>query len=376
MTEACKQNVKLAVHKLPPMPTAVAQLLNVVSDPSSTARDAAKALAGDQALAARILTLVNSAFYGFPGKITTITQAITILGFASVRNLAVALSAMNSISTKQTMKDFKSHALFCGAFAQALALHLRSIQAEEAFLAGLLHDIGQVVMQLIFEEEYLSPMVPEREQQQFGMSHNAAGAETLKSWHLPEVFVQVANNHHNPSDKCMITACVALANSLACCCGFANREKPDPRAAHTKLFAAIHHSGEVGCIFSRAEKAFNSLSGIIGVPDLQKRQQQDKYFGVCSTSPVRAAWIENILKANGIWSKNIHLRDAMNLDLPEGVKLLLLDSHSIEPAVETLSLRLVSKNIRTIIVGETECAELPLFFMPNQLEHIWEENRK
>ena len=132
------------VRELPPLPLVVQELLAVMRRPESSAEDITRVLSADQALAGKILRLVNSSFYGMPGHVGTISQAVVILGHAALRNLAMSLAVVDSIGRDlpaERRQVFWQHALATAAGAEVVARHAGLPEPEEAFVAGLLHGL-------------------------------------------------------------------------------------------------------------------------------------------------------------------------------------------------------------------------------------------
>ena len=143
--------------ELPSLPTVVVTMLQRVEDPSSGASDLTEIISTDYALSAKVLKLVNSAFYGFPQSISSIQRAVVVLGFNTVKNLTLALSVVDLFAgekggiqvsadcPKFTQESFWDHSLCTAVAAKTLATALHMPTPEESFVAGLLHDMGKTV---------------------------------------------------------------------------------------------------------------------------------------------------------------------------------------------------------------------------------------
>ena len=225
-----KARIMSVMKNLPPLPAVTRQLLQVMRSEDSSAADVAKVLSSDQALAGKVLKLANSSFYGVPSEVTTISRAVVIMGFTGIRNMALGLGtteALRDLEGEMDMKSFWSHALATAAAAQVLAPHIsRRVDPEEAFLAGLMHDIGAYVLAAAVPKEYAAVMENtggnrlQREKEAVGYTHAQIGQGLLKYWELPEPFCDVARYHHD-MDKATgaeqpLTNLVALADVLAC----------------------------------------------------------------------------------------------------------------------------------------------------------------
>ncbi|MEJ2286631.1 MAG: HDOD domain-containing protein [Desulfobacterales bacterium] len=132
------------IDDLPTLPRTVLKITELVNDPKSSARDLARVITDDQVLTARLLKLVNSSFYGFPQRISTVTAAIVLLGFDAIRNLLLTTSVFDLFANrnrqkKQVQERFWDHSLGCAVGAKVIGNYLRHDKVEELFVSGLLH---------------------------------------------------------------------------------------------------------------------------------------------------------------------------------------------------------------------------------------------
>ncbi len=199
------------------LPEITLKIIELVEDPSSTAQDLHGVISNDPALCSRILKVVNSAFYGLPRQIGSINRAIVLLGLNAVKNIAIAASLTKlfrggDLCPNFSARDLWVHSIASGAASKLMCDELRLGLPDEAFLAGLMHDIGIMVeMQamrpqlvelfeaLTFDEEG-NPKADmlELERQYFGTTHQAFGAGLCESWKFPKSFAYVAGHHHDP----------------------------------------------------------------------------------------------------------------------------------------------------------------------------------
>jgi len=229
-SELIQARIMTVMRNLPPLPAVTRQLLKVMSDDSSSADDVTKVLSGDGMLAGKVLKLVNSSFYGVPSEVTTISRAVVLLGFSGIRNLALGfgtVEALSGMGSKKDMAGYWSHAMATAAAAQALAPFVnRRTDPEEAFIAGLMHDIGAYVLAASVPDTYaeiLELPASERLQKELdetGFTHAKLGQGLLKFWELPESFCDAARYHHDvevaAGGEQPLTNLVALADILAC----------------------------------------------------------------------------------------------------------------------------------------------------------------
>jgi putative nucleotidyltransferase with HDIG domain len=208
------RHVTERVIGLPSLPTVVTQLINLVGDPATSARDISQLISADQALTAKILKVANSAFYGFPRKIATVQLAIVVLGFETVKNLGLSVAVLKRFHAGKAhplfdRQRFWEHAIGCGVAARMLARKLDRKLEGEAFVAGVVHDIGKLILIEYFpnefgeslemaRDEYLT--ISEAEMKVIGVTHAEIGGWLAEKWNLPETLVQAITYHHNPMD--------------------------------------------------------------------------------------------------------------------------------------------------------------------------------
>lgn len=198
--------------KLASLPEAVTRTLNLINDPDSSAADIGKSLSHDPALTARLLRIVNSPYYGFPAQIETVSRAITLVGTLELLDLILATSVIRLFDRIPpelvTMDDFWDHCLYTAVLARILARRCRAPDTERYFIAGLIHDVGELVLfsqrpeqsfevlRKVREEEAL---LTDAEMTVFGFTHSTVGAELARQWNLPPSLVAAIEFHHTPA---------------------------------------------------------------------------------------------------------------------------------------------------------------------------------
>lgn len=203
------QDALSSIRELPTLPSVLGKILNTAADPDASAIDLGRLIAADQSLAATLLRLVNSSYYGFYRQIKTVTQAIVVLGFLEVRNLALtatAFQAFDAFPSHYDRQQLWRHSLAVALAADRIA-KLLGRNVEGCFESGLLHDIGKVVLDWLYPEQFREAVedanarecsIAEAEGNVFGMNHAAIGGLLGEHWNLPESVVEVIKLHHNP----------------------------------------------------------------------------------------------------------------------------------------------------------------------------------
>jgi putative nucleotidyltransferase with HDIG domain len=194
------------------LPEIFIMINEVVNDPTSSFSDIAQVVNLDTALSARLLRIVNSSFYSFPSNIETVTHAIAVIGTEQLHNLALAttiISNFKGIPDKMlNMNLFWQHSIGVAIVARNLAIHCRETNPERFYLAGILHDIGRLIIlenlpneasEIITRHNKIGGTVWEIEREVLGFDHCAVGAALAKSWDLPLSLEEIIGNHHNPS---------------------------------------------------------------------------------------------------------------------------------------------------------------------------------
>lgn len=193
------------------LPLFYERLNEAINHPRSSIDDIAKIITEDQGLTARLLRLANSPMFGCYAKVDTITKAATIIGTQQLRDMALAASVMGVFKgipeELLNMTSFWRHSIACGIIARSLAVYRRELNVERLFVAGMLHDLGQVVLAAARPEVSLELLVTQRDTGRFylelerellGFDHAELGGALLKKWKIPVSIGEPVAYHHYP----------------------------------------------------------------------------------------------------------------------------------------------------------------------------------
>ena len=215
-TPQVQERVKKLIEKvqgLPTLPTMLNSINQMILNPRTSAKEVSQIISSDPALTSKVLRVVNSSFYGFPNRITTITHAIVILGFNTIKSIVLSSTIFDVFrrGTKPGEFDrteFWKHSIGCGAAAKVLGRRISYPMLEELFIAGLLHDVGKIVLDQYLPEKFgevgalvraRDILIVEAEMSVLGVTHADVGAWLFEKWNLSKGLVDAVRHHHNPA---------------------------------------------------------------------------------------------------------------------------------------------------------------------------------
>jgi putative nucleotidyltransferase with HDIG domain len=215
-----------AIEDLPPLPLILNRLLQLLNDSNASSAQIAAMIEKDAVLSGSVLRSVNSAYYGLKATVTSIRHAVSMLGFSTVRNLALAFSMRRMLTRSRTPPPrlyarYSQHSLSCAMLCHYLAGYTGLNDSEAGFAAGLFHDIGKLLILTSFPD--LLPKVIEHYEQSecsyeqaeidiLQVSHSELGRIVLQKWQLPECIQQAVEFHHHPADCPRESGAITLAD--------------------------------------------------------------------------------------------------------------------------------------------------------------------
>ena len=193
------------INTLPTIPSVLKKLLGVIENPRISLSEISNFISNDPALATKVLKMVNSPVYGFPGRISSVSQAVILLGLNVVKGLLLGVSVFDLM--QKSMIGLWEHSIGCAVMARIIAKKKQFKEPEEVSVGGLLHDIGKVILILQFPDDYQKAMseaektnitIAEAERNFFAANHASAGAWVARKWSFPRNLTEMIECHHRP----------------------------------------------------------------------------------------------------------------------------------------------------------------------------------
>jgi HD-like signal output (HDOD) protein len=236
---ALKRYILRSIQDLPALPSVVVKVIELSDDPQASATQMEKIIVSDQAIAAKVLRVVNSAYYGLSAEVSTVSHAIVVLGFQQVRHLVLSMAAISLVSSRSPKTGLLQKILwrhsYCAAQAARLLAKRKDISHELQDLAhvgALLHDIGALFLLHNFTDLYTETLhvanekrmpLEEVEERILGITHGEVGDYMTAAWHYPENLRVLIAKHHDPIEEVdnPALALVKVSDYLADIAGFA-----------------------------------------------------------------------------------------------------------------------------------------------------------
>jgi putative nucleotidyltransferase with HDIG domain len=230
VTRLTAADVAAAVAELPAMPSSITEVISACDDNDMTVGQLSQVILRDQSLTANILKLANSAFYGHARRVTTATEAVVLLGFSAIKSLAISSHTSRLLSGALPGYGLQHgelwrHSVAVAFTARRLAVEVQLAPVEEAFVAGLLHDLGKTILSSHMEHAYdeVTRIAQERrvpfhdiERELLGFDHAELGALVASAWSFPAELEEAIRHHHSPDEatlKPALAHCVHVADA-------------------------------------------------------------------------------------------------------------------------------------------------------------------
>jgi HD-like signal output (HDOD) protein len=277
------------VGKLPTMPHVASKILELVGDPSTSARKLQVVIDSDQVLALRILKVANSALYSLPRKVKTLREAIVMLGFNHIRSLVLAEAIQNLFKGKGKRGDLLEsllweHSVGAALSAKTVARQIMPELAEEAFVTTLVHDIGKLILlqsdpqgyHEIIQEIYADYRpFSELEQVRYGMDHAEVGAALAGRWNLHERSVEAIRLHHAETGEDALVDLLRMGNAMAWKAEWGFRKEPGLALASLACAQRLRLGEEaLATLLADSRELLDAERQTFGIPELGRSRRE------------------------------------------------------------------------------------------------------
>lgn len=219
------------VKHVPPFPKVAQRVMDLLKEDDVNAAQLAEVIQYDQAITANVLKMCNTSYFGLPRKVTSLDDALVILGHDTLKDIIIASSSAKFYTGKVgagyqlEQGEMWKHSVAVGIMAKLLVRHIKDVDPGSAFTCGLLHDIGKRFLSAFVSDEFQEIMervdgekcsFVEAEKELLGMDHAELGGVILAKWEFAQDLVDAVREHHHPQalDKPPLTALISLSNSL------------------------------------------------------------------------------------------------------------------------------------------------------------------
>jgi len=208
------------ISTIPTIPSVLKQLSTIIENPKVSLNEISHFISQDPALTTKILQMVNSALYGFPGRISSVNHAVMLLGLNVVKGLLLSVSVFEIMH--KAMIGLREHSIGVAIVSREIARKKGLKEPEEVFVAGLLHDVGKVILTLAWPEEYDRTVreaesagiaIFDAERNQFSETHAAVAGWLSEKWHFPKKLCECIANHHRPQTSALAPLETAMVHT-------------------------------------------------------------------------------------------------------------------------------------------------------------------
>ncbi len=282
-TEVLVDRLFARISEVSSIPDVALGIIRLANDPASEAEDLLQAIQQDAALALRIMRTVNSSFYGLPRQVADLKRAITLLGFKEIRNLVLSAYVADLFRARgghgtYTRRGLWNHLVGVGAVARLIARACAQVPPQEAYLAGLLHDVGLILLDQYLHRPFCQVVdalrgdrpICEVEREILGFDHAVLGEYVAARWQLPEPLTTAIRYHHEADrydgPQAAIVHVVALANTLSHRKGRTSLGVRDADLPSPQTFAALElREQEVAEIWERVDEVLQAADAMAGL---------------------------------------------------------------------------------------------------------------
>jgi len=283
------------IIRLPTLPTVVAKMMALVDSPKASARSLAKLIQSDQALTAKILKLANSAYYGFQRQVSTVNLAIVVVGFNAVKDMGLSVSVLEAFKDPGGNRHFDlsrfwEHAISVGVGTHMLAKKYNLGYVDDSFSAGLLHDVGKVIINQYVNDDFKEIMARVHEDDEdlllaettvLDTTHDRIGGWLAYKWNLPLPIVSAIEFHHNPflaAQHRPLAALVQLADYLSRLAGIGlsgNKKPPTLSPEDVAYFETLNIDLSPEGIANLSEEFVLGMDRALTFVNLIKGEEED-----------------------------------------------------------------------------------------------------
>lgn len=290
-------NLIARLKDLPTLPQIYVRLIQAINDPRATSQKISQLISADPVMSAKILKLVNSSFYNFPQKITSLANAVSLLGYNTITNLVFSSAVFGIFKHDQkTAADIIGkvweHCLATAIISRLITKRMEIKDNDDNFTAGLLHDIGQIVIAYFFIEDFKvvwekleggSREPNETENECLGYTHVDAGRILAEKWNLPDMIVEVINCHHQPYNAKLFpqqTAIVHAADVFATALNYGEINSRVPRLDNEAWSLLKIKLEDIEPILNASERDFEESRAIffLQATDMPQVKTHDKPY--------------------------------------------------------------------------------------------------
>ncbi|MBZ0090996.1 MAG: HDOD domain-containing protein [Sulfuricellaceae bacterium] len=229
MSPELEQKLAAAVEKMPAFPKSVQKILELTRDSNCEPKDLVQVIEKDPVITVKVLKVLNSAYYSLPKKITSINQSVVYLGFNTIKNMALSITAIGILPKRNEagfdVQQYLLHSLTTAAIAKKLAERFDDTDPMDSYIAGLLHDFGKVVFAQFMPEEFKTALEESRQSatplhrvlhRSIGADHTVVGSMLAEKWQFSPHLIAAIRHHHSPLlNDGNLMACVFAANEIS-----------------------------------------------------------------------------------------------------------------------------------------------------------------